>query len=78
MRPIVEAGMTCERRLRMRSTLRHTRALRASCVEIGGPAGGVASALSCARLATDVEEDWAFRGRDCEGVGCLVRSCRRR
>jgi len=61
------------RRLRMRSRLRQVRAQSASCVDIGGPSGGVASALSCARLAaqmwtrTGISGDVAEKG--CGGVG---------
>ena len=53
MLPSVEAGMACdcaERLLRMRSTLRHMRATRASWVEMGAASGVLASHLSWARL----------------------------
>ena len=66
--------MGCARhRLRMRSRLRQVRAQSASCVEVGGPAEGVSSALSCAKLA---EWMWIRRGisgdgaeKGCGGVG---------
>ena len=73
IRPMVEAGMGCVvRRLRMRSRLHQVRAQSASCVDIGGPSGGVAWALSCARLAaerwtrTEISGDVAEKG--CGGV----------
>jgi hypothetical protein len=65
MLPIVEVGRSCakaERRLRMRSTLRHMRALSASCVEIGGAPGVVASALSCARPAAEMRRRTGISG----------------
>ena len=65
MLPMVEAGRSCaeaERRLRMRSTLRHMRAASASCVEIGGAPGSVASALSCARLAAEMQRRTGISG----------------
>ena len=73
IRPMVEAGMDCVRRLRMRSRLRQVRAQSASCVDIGRASRGAASALSCARLAaerwtrTGISGDVAEKG--CSGVG---------
>jgi len=54
---IVECGISwagAERRLRMRGAVRQIRALSASCVEIGGAPGSVASAFNFARLAEEM------------------------